>query len=177
MDKNSLNRIIYKIIEKKSVFLVVVVVLLSFISAVILFGDFSSKALNYQKENKLKIEKIARIAEHEQTNQRLKDLVASLRKPIDTDKLLNQVEDYAVKNHIDIVRVSAKDAQKSSKSTSIGMSMSFKVKSFTDLVSFLEMIENSPYFLRVESWLGNVEDPQKGSMECDINVATTQIKI
>ncbi len=176
MDQNSINKSIQKIIEKKSLFLVIVVFLLFLVSAVILFGDYSSKMVNYQSQDKIKRQKIDLIAEYEKSETDLKEFLAALPKRFSTDELLSQVENYALKNHINIVNVSSKDAQNYKNYTSIGMHMSFKVKNFMDMISFFQNIEKSPYALSVESWIGKAGETRDGAIDCEINIIATQIK-
>ena len=98
-------------------------------------------------------------------------------KTISTDALINQVDDYAIQNHIEILDVSAKDPQKLEDYTSLGIHLAVKVKDFKDLVLFFYMIETSPYSLKVESLNGKIQDSKVGSITCDINIISNQIKL
>ena len=177
MDQNVFNKGLQKIIVKKSLFLVAVVLLIFFVSALILFGDYSSKAINYQNQNQQKLQKIDRVAKYNKSNKELKEFLTSLPKQLGTDELANQVEDYAVRNHIDIVDVLSKDPKISDHSVSIEIHLSVKVRNFNDLVLFFHVVETSPFSLKVDFWSGKIGDANTGLMDGDINIIATQIKI
>ncbi len=176
MDQN-VNNIVKKFIEKKSLFLVLVVFLLFVVSAIVLFGDFSSKAVKYRKQNEEKLKKVARIAEYEKSNKEIKDFIFSLPESFDAEKIANQVAEYASTNHINVLRTSSKDVQVYDKYSIIGIRVSFIARNFHDLVSFFRAIENSPYYFKIESWLGKTVNSGDGSIESEVNIIAYQIKI
>src|SRR5205085_1428706 len=124
------------VILKKNFFLVIVVVLIFFITAVILFGDYSSKMGNYKNENQKKMEKISRIKEYSQSKENLAKFMAAVPKSLGPDELVAQVDDFALHNHISIVNVSSKDMQKFDEYVTMEIQISVKAQNFKDMVSF-----------------------------------------
>src|SRR5438093_1626496 len=112
MTQSSFNNFFQNVILKKNIFLVIVVVLIFFISAIILFGDYSSKKMNYQNQNQNKLQKISRAEEYNKSKEELKKFTSSLPKPLISDEIVNEVEDYAIRNNISILDVSSKDLPK-----------------------------------------------------------------
>ena len=176
MSQNPLDMGIQKIIENKSVFLVIVVVLIAVICGVILFGDYSTKVVNYKEQNKSKLEKIDLISAANKSTEALDGFAKNFPNSFSGDELANKVEEYAIRHHINIVDMTSKDPQKLDMYATISIKTSFVVKDFKDLVAFFDEIENSPYSLKVESLSAGTRDATDGSFSCEVNIVATQIK-
>jgi hypothetical protein len=176
MDQNKVNKGIQKILDNKNIFLVVVVVLIFFICAVILFGDFYSKIVNYRDLNRGKLEKIALVDSFNKSKDAVDNFKKSVPKPLSGDELINQIEEYATHNHINVIDVASKDPQNFDNYISTGMNMTVKVKDFKDLVSFFNMVETSPYSLKVEVWSAKSKNAADGSFDCEMYIVASQIK-
>lgn len=174
MDLSSINKIIQTIISKKSIFLAVVVVLGFIVSAIVLYGDFSTKINSFETQNQSKIKKIDRIKEYDQSKEELKKFLASLPRPLNPDELIGQVEDYAINNRITIVNISSKDMEKHDDYKSMEITMSIKAPSFKNLLTYFRVLETSPYSLRIKSF-----STQKGetpeSLESNLIIIATEL--
>jgi hypothetical protein len=176
MDLAKLIEFLQNIIAKKNIFLAVIVVLCFVMSAIILFGNLSSKIINLKNENQKKLQKISKITELNDAKVKLNEFISSLPKPLSGEELVTKVEDYAIQNHINILNVSSTDIQKHDHYVSMGINMSLKVQNFKDLISFFHGIEKSPLLLKIDNWTGRTGEPL-GSIDCEISIIVTQLNI
>ena len=175
MDQN-ISRYVQQIVERKGVVLVLVIVVMCMTGAAVLFREFSSQMTNYQEQIKQKNEKNNKIAEHEKSFTQLNELKSLLVKTTSQEELINQLEDYASKDNVSILNENTADTKDQNYYTATGMHLSIKVENFQNLVSFLHRVETSPYAFKVEYWSATVEDANKGSIHCEINITSIQIK-
>ncbi|MBF0489829.1 MAG: type 4a pilus biogenesis protein PilO [Candidatus Omnitrophica bacterium] len=177
MEQFKPNRAIQVFVERKSLLLVVLVVILFAICAVQLFRDYSSKVAAYKDKSKQNVLKLNYISEYNKSADELKAFVSSLPTVVSSDEMVNQVADLAAKNDITINNISSsKESQRTDYSSSWSINVSVHVKSFQSLVSFFYALETSKYLFRIQSWAGS-GDPKLGTIDCEVRILATQIKL
>ncbi len=165
-----------QMIAKKSIFLVIVVLLLFFIGGIVLWGGVSSKMVSYQNQIQQKKQKYSVIEDYVQNKKRFDDYIGTLRKVLTSDALINQISDYASQNHVE-VDFNPQGTKKYDLYTSTAIHLTVRVKDFKDLVSFVQMLETSPYGFRVENLAGKMDDSETaGFITFDLNLTSAQIK-
>lgn len=175
MDQNSLNKIVQQITDNKNVFLVLVVVLVSVIAAVVLYGDYSSKVAAYKKENQVKLDKIALLGEFNKSRDALDMFSKKLPKVLNGDQLVNVVEEIARLRGINIISIVSRDPQRFDLYTTTSIRMTISVKSFKDLVVFLDKVETAKYSLKVEFLSIKSKSAEDGSFDCELSIIATQM--
>lgn len=176
MDINTLNKSIQQIIERKSLFLVVVVLLIFFMIGAALFGDYSSKRVNYQNQIKEKLNRNSVVDDYDKSMAQFNEYASSLAKSATGDALI-QLEDYASQYNINVLNASPGEVQEHGYYSSIGFHLSVRVGDFKDLISFLQTVENSPFRFKVDYYTATMADVNTGSINCEINITSTQIKL
>jgi hypothetical protein len=167
---------IKQIIERKSIFLVVVVLLIAFIIGTVLYGNYSSKMVNLQNKIQQNTQKITLISPYQKSKEDVDKIIDSSGQTLTGDALISQISDYANPNHIEIINASPGEVQNQSFSTITTFRLNVRAKSFKDLVSFIFAIERSVYLLKVDSLTLTIDNPAQGSLNCDININSVQIK-
>lgn len=170
-----LSKGLKKIIEQKSIFLVIIVLLAFFVGGVVLWGGFSAKLVSYQNQIQQKKQKYNLIEEYNKVKKQFDEYAATLPKPRTSDSLINQISDYAAQNHAEI-DFNPQGTKKIDFYQSTAIHLNVKVKDFRDLVSFMQMLETSPYSFKIENLTGTMEASENGSISFDLNITSIQIK-
>ena len=163
-------------IEKKSLLVVIVVAMIVLTGVLVLFNDYSLKTANYQGQIQQLHQKADTIDQQTQSTQDLKNYVSSLAKERKQETLVNQLTDCAAKNQVEIIDITPEKMVKEKNYISTEVSLRINASSFKNLLLFLQTIETPPYSLKVEYWSGKLQDPDKGSITCEMNIASIQIK-
>ena len=172
-----LHKVFRKLFEKKSLFAVGVVLVVALIAALALWKNYSSKLTDYQSEIQQTHQKIDIIAAHDQSLKELNKFTSFLAKPLSQEMLIHQLTDYAAQNQVDILNITPKETRSENFYTISVVQLNVTAGSFKNLLLFLRAVETSPYTLRVESWSARSQDDLgAGSIECEMNVASIEIK-
>ena len=171
-----LAKLIQKVIQNKSLFFVVVVVLAFSVAGVVLWGGFNSKMVFYQNQIRQKKEKNTIILEYNKVKKQLDEYLSSLSKPLTSEALISKIASYASQSHIDIVDINPQGTKKFDNYVSIIINLSITAKDFRDIVSFIRLLETSPYSFKIQNWKGKMPDSEAGVTACDLNIVSVQVK-
>ena len=164
-----------KIIENKSIFLVIVVILAFIVLAVVIWGGFKTKMLAYQNQVKQKEEKSSVIKQYDLAEKGYNSFLDSIKKPLTPDALSNEIDSFASQNGVE-VEISPQSPKNIENYVSTSFHLNVKSKDFKSLLLFIQAIEKSPYGFRVDSWNGKLSSPDSEGIESELNITSIQVK-
>jgi hypothetical protein len=159
-----LAKIIQILQEKKILVLNIVVIIIALFFLKSFYEQFKAKE-NAQQERIARIQnKIGIITDYDKKLKELNNYINSLPKEWLEDKIIMQITDYAVANHVEITSFApgAKRSEATYDLTKVNLSI--VASDYSYLIKFIRALEASPYALRVDSWTGNMEEDEKTGM-------------
>jgi|GEM_PF-5404401 len=176
MEQTALDKKIKKILEHKSILLVLVVVVVCIMFGTTLWSNYKTQAEDYKKQLKEKSSKNDLISAFDKSNGKLNEFVSFFPKQLSGDGLLSQVADYATQNNITILSVAPEEPQSHEEYITTGLRLNIQSKDFKSLISFFYTIETSPFPLRILHWSTKIVD-KSDFINCDVNIVSIQLQV
>ena len=172
-----LNKILGKLLDQKTLFAILLVVLAALAAALMLFKDYSVRVNHLQQQNKQVSHKVDVIKDHDTSAQKLNAFSSSLPKSLTGEMFINQLSDYAAQNQVEILNITPGATKKEDFYNVTSVHLNATANSFKNMLLFLKTIETSPYALRVDSWSGQLQESNNSSsVNCEMDIASIEVK-
>lgn len=155
-----------------------ILVALGIIGLLMILNGYRARAAEHEQDMKRLQEKMDVISQHKVSLKALKDFFAALPGPLEDEKLIGQISDYAARNNVAILNYAPGPSKSTKLYDSSRMRLSVSASKFNDLLAFVRTVERSPYFLKIESFAGGVKDSAKaaGPLTAEMSVSCVRIK-
>jgi len=172
------NKILQLVFAHKVRALSALFVVLGIIGLLMIFDGYRAQAAGHEQDMKLLQEKIDVIGRQKLSRKALKDFFAALPRPLEDEKLIGQISDYAAQNNVAILNYAPGPSKSGKLYDSSRVRLSVSASKFNDILVFVRTIEHSPYFLKVESFTGGVKDSTKatGPLTAEMSVSSVRMK-
>lgn len=173
-----LNKILQLLLTHKAGTLSAVVALLGIIGLLMIFGGYRARAAEHEQDMKRLQEKMGVIGRQHLSLKALKDFFAALPRPLEDEKMIGQITDYAAQNNVAILNYAPGPSKSGKLYDSSLVRLSVSASKFDDLLAFVRTVERSPYFLKIESFAGGVKDSAKaaGPLTAEMSVSSSRVK-
>jgi len=172
------NKIFQLLFTHKVKTLSAVFVAVGIIGLLMIFNGYRAQAAGHQQDMKRLQEKMDVIGRHSLSLKALKDFFAALPRPLEDEKLIDQITDYAVQNNVAIFNYAPGPSKSGKLYDSSRIRLSVSVSKFNDLLAFVRTVERSPYFLKIESFAGGVKDNAHagGPLTVEMSIFSVRMK-
>ena len=177
------NKVLQLLLAHKAKTLSAVVVVLGVIGLLMIFDGYRARAAEHQQDMKRLQEKMDVIGRHGLSRKALKDFFAALPRPLEDEKLIDQITNYAAQKNVAILNYAPGPSKTGKLYDSSRVRLSVSASKFEDLLAFVRTIERSPYFLKIESLTsgantGGVKDSAKatGPLTAEMSVSSVRMK-
>ncbi|MBI3314349.1 MAG: hypothetical protein HYZ86_00185 [Candidatus Omnitrophica bacterium] len=174
----NVNKIVQLLFANKTRTLSGVFVVLGIIGLLMIFDGYRARAAGQEQDMKRLQEKMDIVSQHDLSVKALKDFLAALPRPLEDEKLIGQIADYAAQNNVAILNYAPGLSKSEKLYDSSTMRLSVSVSKFNDLLAFVHTIERSPYFLKIGSLTGGVKDNAHtaGPLTVEMSVSCVRMK-
>ncbi len=172
------GEIFQSLLASKARVLSAVFVAVGIIGLWMIFDGYRARAAGHQQDVKRLQEKMDVIGRQDLSRKALKDFLAALPRPLEDEKLIDQIADYAAQNNVAILNYAPGPSKSEKLYDSSRVRLSVSASKFNDLLAFVRTVERSPYFLRVESFTGGVKDnaDAAGPLTVEMSVSSVRVK-
>ena len=149
------------------------------IGALMVFGDYRTQAAQYQQQMAQLQEKMDVISRHERSVKALKGFLDALPQELEDEKMITQLTDYAAQNNVEIINYAPGQKKSDRSYDSSRVHLNVNAGNFKDVLAFVRTVERSPYFLRVESFVGSSKDDNGaggGRLTAEIFISSVRVK-
>ena len=172
------NKILQLLFAHKARALSAVFVVVGIIGLLMIFDGYRARAAGHQQDMKRLQEKMDVIGRHSLSLKALKDFLAALPRPLEDEKLIDQITDYAAQNNVAILNYAPGPSKSGKLYDSSRMRLSVSASKFNDLLAFVRTVERSPYFLKIESFAAGGKDTAKatGPLTAEVSISSLRMK-
>jgi len=155
-----------------------VFVVLGIIGLLMIFDGYRARAAGQEQGMKRLQEKMDIIDRNSLSLKALKDFFAALPRPLEDEKLIGQITDYATQNNVAILDYAPGPSKSGKLYDSSRMRLSVGASKFNDLLAFVRSVERSPYFLKIDSFAVGVKDNTHaaGPLTAEMSVSCVRMK-
>lgn len=172
------------ILAKPDLAVNVALVLLSLFAMFQIFNSRQGEIRNMKGQLEELEKKSAIVDTYHSTQKQLTDLIGSLPKGIQEDKVIDQLTDMAANRNVQILSFSPAQRESKRYYDKIVVNLNIVSNSYKNICLFVNDIEQSPYAMRLEKWSGSMEDisslsqtTEISSTQANINAQITAVSI
>ncbi len=171
------SKILQSLFAHKDRTLSVVFVALGIIGLLMIFDGYRARAAGHEQDMKLLQEKMDIIGRHKLSRKALKDFFTALPGPLEDEKLIGQISDYAAQKNVAILNYAPGPSKSTKLYDSSRVRLSVSASKFNDLLAFVRTIERSPYFLKIESFAGGVKDSANATGPSTVEMSVSSVRM
>ena len=146
-----LAKVLQGLIEKKELFLQVILSGITVIALISIFNDYRKQSEKYHQEIRQLHEKSKLIGKHNEVLKRLNAFLSGLPKELDEDQFSDRILDYAAQNNLAIVSIVPGQKRAENLHDVYKSRLSMRANDYKDVLLFIKAVESSPYALKVDS--------------------------
>lgn len=170
------------IFRKNDTFLITVLLVLTPLGCFFIYSEKNKEAKALAQSMIVLEKKLTALQNLQAAKKELGEYVAQFPDPIPGDELIDEISRMADKHNIQILTISPLQQNRDENYDLTTVNLSVIAGNISDMRSFFETIENSPFPLRIDGWSVRIESPlaynpeTTNSIRSNIDIALVKIK-
>lgn len=170
------------IFQRKDTLIITILLVATPVSCFYIYTKKSKEASAMAQSMSVYEQKLTALEGLQAAKKELTEYVAQFPDPIPDDELIDEISRMADNHNIQILTISPLQQSQDADYTLTTVTLSIIAANISDMRSFFETIENSPYPLRIDGWSVRIDspltyDPDKAnSIRSNIDIASVNIK-
>ncbi len=188
----NVNDLKEKIKSRPEIFIRILLIAITLFATMYIYKRHTGMVGELTEETQKMQEKLAAVENQKKVQQEYTDFMKSLPKSLPTDQVIDKISDFAVARDVQITSFSPTKNKNDAFTEMATLSINVTTQDYNNMILFIKDIEESPYSLRIEKWLGKLSDkssereelidspgrPQQiiGGVEASIEVVSMKFK-
>ena len=145
-------------LNRPDIFIRIILLVTTVFVTIYIYNQHNKETQRMSSTLILNKDRLAIVDKITQSQKELDDFIKKIPESIDVDSLTGKITEYASIHKVQIISFSPADKRADRTKELVSITINILSGNYSDMVSFIKEIEDSPYNIRLESWTGKISD-------------------